>query len=302
MITLEKKQDKDFIILNITDPQLSNEEWAKGHKMRQILTHTVEELVARVKPDLITISGDLAWAGHHDSYKHLANLMDSFGVPWSPVWGNHDQQNGMEEVQYVVDMYRSSPYFSYEEGDSELGNGNYVIAIEEEGRIVLGLIMMDTHDRFPLEDGKECWGKVYPEQVDWYRKQVQLLKEKGCDETALITHIPIYAYRKAYDDAQSKEFVGFRGAQNEGICSCDIDDGMLDAILEMGTTKTILAGHDHVNNWMYSYCGVNFMYALKTGAGCYWDPSLNGGTVFRVTSSGISDVYHEFVTVSDIVE
>ena len=53
MKALNKQRDKDFKILNLTDTQLSNEEWAEGHKHRAILEYTLTELVERVKPDLI---------------------------------------------------------------------------------------------------------------------------------------------------------------------------------------------------------------------------------------------------------
>ena len=36
MITLKKNPEKDFIILNITDPQLGDPEWEDGHINRQI--------------------------------------------------------------------------------------------------------------------------------------------------------------------------------------------------------------------------------------------------------------------------
>ena len=37
-----------------------------------------------------------------------------------------------------------------------MGNGNYVIAIEEEGKIVEALIMMDSHDRVEyVREGRE---------------------------------------------------------------------------------------------------------------------------------------------------
>ena len=37
------------------------------------------------------------------------------------------------------------------------------------------------------------------------------------------------------------------------------------------------------------------VYALKTGAGCYWEPELNGGTVVKIGKDGVKDIYHEYV-------
>ena len=69
MIHLNKKAGRDFVILNLTDTQLSNEEWADGSQKRAILEYTVATLVGRIKPDLITVTGDLAWAGHTDVFQ-----------------------------------------------------------------------------------------------------------------------------------------------------------------------------------------------------------------------------------------
>ena len=42
MKVLKKAPNKDFTVLNLTDPQLSTEEWADGHLHRKILENTVK--------------------------------------------------------------------------------------------------------------------------------------------------------------------------------------------------------------------------------------------------------------------
>lgn len=328
MFILKKSPDRDFIVLNLTDTQLSDAEWAEGHQNRLILERTIHELVERVKPDLITITGDLAWAGHDHAYDMLGNLLDSFGITWAPVWGNHDNQNGSACIDAVAARYMQRKYCIYEKGDSAIGSGNYVIAIEEEGKIVEGLIMIDSHDRasYIAADGSEksAWAKLIPPQVDWYKAQVEALRSLGCEDTAIFMHIPFYAYRFAYKAAYAdsseearkaltvKDAVpgalcwnlGYEqssGVMYEGIGSYEADDGVFEAVKAAGTTTHVIVGHEHVNNFMIPYEGVKLIYALKTGAGCYWDPRLNGGTVIRISGEGIKSVVHEYVDVSDLV-
>ena len=50
MFTLEKKPGRDFVLLNLSDPQLATENWEEGNEARRILTGTVTELLERVKP------------------------------------------------------------------------------------------------------------------------------------------------------------------------------------------------------------------------------------------------------------
>lgn len=321
MITLKKTPGRDFIILNISDPQLGNEEWEENHQNRKILTSTMTELVNRVHPNLITVSGDLSWAGHTHAYRMLADFLDTFQIPWAPVWGNHDNQNGPEFIDSIVKEYLSHAYCVYEKGDSALGNGNYVIAIEENGKTVEGVIMMDSHDRMPYtnEAGEtsDAWAKLIPEQLVWYREQIKQLEKMGCTDTTMIMHIPIYAYRDAFAAAFHSDMDPYKitveesytgicwnegyknsfGVGYEGICSYPANDGVFDIIKELGSTKHVLCGHDHVNNWAVNYDGVQLIYSMKLGPGCYWNPALNGGTVLRVNSIGVAEIRHEYVKI-----
>lgn len=325
MKILQKFPDKDFVILNLTDPQLSDAEWAEGQTPRRVLEYTVNELVARTKPDLITVSGDLAWAGNHHAYDCLADLLDGCGVPWSFVWGNHDQQTGQAEVERVVERYLQRPLCLYERGDAALGNGNFVLLIEQEGQAVQALLMMDSHDREAVIDQngetQEAWAKLTAPQLAWYRQQVAALRDRGCRDAALLLHIPPHAYRLASEAALKDQEtrgevtiaesmtakpwnVGYGdsiGVQWEPICSYPSDDGVLATIKECGLTTHVLAGHDHRIATMISYEGIRWIYALKTGMGCYWTPALNGGTVLTVSENGLSDARYEYVDASSLL-
>ena len=326
MITLTKNPNKDFIILNLTDTQLSNDEWADGHNNRKILEYTITELVQRVKPDLITVSGDLAWAGNYHAYTMLAKFLEGFQTPWAFVFGNHDAQDGPEPVDKVATEYLTYPHCVFEKGDPALGNGNYVICIQENEKIVEALIMMDSHSQVPFvdKDGSQrnVWAKLIPAQIDWYKAQAQALKTMGCESSTLLLHIPIYAYetasKAAYKSTVSHADLTFEqskssdcwnagyeesvGVQYEGVSCYPAEDNVFAAIKEEGITSRVLCGHDHVNNWMINYDGVTLIYGLNTGAGCYWNPLLNGGTVLKVGAKGVYGVQHEFVDVSAFLE
>ena len=325
MKILRKNPSRDFTVLNLTDTQLSNEEWAEGHICRRILEHTVKELINRTSPDLITISGDLSWAGNDHAYDMLASFLDGFNIPWAPVWGNHDNQGGAEYIEKLADRYMTHPYCMYEKGDSTLGNGNYVILIKENDAPAKAIIMIDSHDREPYlnSDGNtsEVWARLLPHQITWLSDQLSYLRSIGCSDATLILHIPIYAYRKASNAAYRQDIIrkdvtidlsngnecwnegyeGSTGVEYEAISSYPEEDGVFDVLKKSKIVRHVLAGHDHVNNWMISYEGIKMIYGLKTGAGCYWNKLLNGGTVFKINSNGVYNVYHEYVDVSSII-
>ena len=319
MISLTKSPDRDFTVLNLTDPQLSDSEWKPGEKNREILVRTVTALAEKTQPDLITVSGDLAWAGHYEAYACLADFLESFGVPWAPVMGNHDNQGGPEAVDRAVAILTARSHCLWENGDPALGKGNYVIAVEQEGRPIHGILMMDSHDRKPWTDEKgetvSQWADLDPAQLAWYEETVGGLQARGVRETTLILHIPLYTYREAFRAAWKAEIDphsvspeesdrglcwndGYRdsvGVFYEGVGSYPADNGFFDRITALGSTKTVLAGHDHVNDFMIRYRGVRLIYALKTGAGCYWDPRLNGGTVLKISARGEASAVQCFI-------
>ena len=329
MITLQKSPNKDFKILNLADVQMGNNEWQVGHKFRAILDTTLDALYEKVKPDLVTLSGDQAWCGDYDSLETLASKLDTYGVPYALVWGNHDQEGGADKVIGAENTLKKHPLFLYESGPSELGFGNYIIAINEGNKPVHALIMMDSHDHahYYDKDGKEvfawgttpAWGKLYPEQLVWYKEQIEQLKAAGYPESTIIMHIPCYAYNTAFNasfkgettsitiaDSYKSEYwtdeaQGAFGVKYEGICSYPADEGAFDAISECNHTKTVLVGHDHKNCFSVPYKGVRLTFAVKTGAGCYWTPEMNGGTSLTVNSQGVITVEHNFVDVSNLL-
>ncbi len=323
MITLKKSPNKDFLILNLTDTQLVTEDWANDSINKNVLYYTIDKLVERVKPDLITVSGDIADSGEIPVYEKFAELMGSYNIPWAPVWGNHDNEYAAKYLDRVADIFLSSKHIAFEKGAPEMGMGNYVINVEEEGRTVFGLFMLDAHDKTTVKnekgEEKRVYAKILPCQLEWYEEQVKALNENGCKETAIITHIPCFGYRKAFAEAWNKDIDGKsltgkdsdrKDLWNDGykecsfgikmmpVCGHPYEDGVFEAIKRIGSTKTMLCGHDHYNNCITLYDGIRVGYSLKTGAGAMRQKGLNGGTVIRVGSNGVKDVYHENIDAS----
>lgn len=323
-VTFKKSPEKDFVILNLADTQMTDYEWAPGSVLRQIFIRTVEELVARVKPDLITFTGDLTYPNHLRSYDCTASYLDTLNIPWTVAWGNHDNQNGEDRVREIVARLRRHPYFVYCAGNPEFGNGNFVVKIAEGEKPVSAIFMVDSHNRDldPIlkDPEKPCYSRLRPNQIEWLKEMSGALKTEGFKDGAMLLHIPIYAYRNAFAEAfagrTTADVVSYEqslkpetwnegykdsiGVMHEAICSYVIEDNVMDALVESDFIKLVLCGHDHTNNFMINYRGIKLAYALKTGAGCYWQPVSNGGTVITIGSEGIKDIHHEFVNVDDL--
>lgn len=299
---LTKKAERDFVVLNLSDPQLSGRDWQENGWKIKLLRGTMDRLAAQCQPDLITVTGDITRGSDTDGYRYFGDWLEAYGVPWTFVFGNHDNQDGQETVSRQADRLMAYDHCLFEKGDPALGCGNYSLTISENGQPIYGLILMDTHDMVPYQmpDGtvKRKWAYLTAEQLEWYRAEIQRL---GPVPTALLMHIPFQAYdtafRAAWNPAFAPEkadprdssgcwnpgFEGCFGVAYEEVSAYPLDMGEADAIAAAGSTELVLVGHNHTNNFVVPYQGMRLAFAMKTGAGSYWDPRLNGGTVLRIS-------------------
>ena len=93
--TLEKDPERDFVILNITDVHLAD----IGERVKQgnETLKTLDALIRDVNPDLITVTGDIVCedATYH-SIRRFTDFMESFDLPWAPIFGNHDDEGNCD--------------------------------------------------------------------------------------------------------------------------------------------------------------------------------------------------------------
>ncbi len=298
-VIVKKQRGKDFIILNLTDIHFSDYDYRAFFAFES--TMTAKQLVRRVKPDLITVTGDIVCGDStHFSIQRFTNLMNSFGTPWAPVFGNHDGEANCDK-NHLADIMMQSPYCLMKKGDPEMGVGNYCIGIAHEKPdgtpdIVEALIMLDSHST-----------QANPTQVAWYSRVCDEINRYSDNnaEIAAFFHVPLAQYRYAYDelfDAQNKVWkngCGGYGDCFEKIC-CEydsdgipVDRGLFEAIKKSGTTKHVICGHEHMNDFSVLYKGIRLTYTLKIGFGSGFQKGFNGGTVITVGENGIKRITHK---------
>ena len=200
-VVLEKEEGKDFVVLNLTDIQISDGEDFYAHY--EYAKELINKLVAEQKPDLITLTGDNAW--DTVSYVELVNFIDSRGIPWAPVMGNHDGQGCMSEFWCAYLFYKADNCL-WKFGPKDMGYGNYIINIKEGDEIVHTIFMMDTHDNVDYTDknGKQIKGydHLWENQFSWYEWAVKGIEavEGKTVESSIFMHIPVYEVKTVWND------------------------------------------------------------------------------------------------------
>lgn len=299
MVTLKKDRDRDFVILNLTDLHFGDYDYRRFTAWGVIFT--AKQLVKRFKPDLITVSGDIVCTDSTVySVQRFTDLMESFGVPWVPVFGNHDDE-GNCDLQYLADVMRKGPHCILRKGPASMGVGNYVVGIaEDDGRggekLVEALVMMDSHH-----------AACNAEQVEWFAWAAQGLRRLGGDvEITTMMHIPLAQYQYGFDeqwDGEKKTWKsgsGAAGTCGEKVCCArdadgvPVDNGLFAQIKKAGG-RYVFCGHDHLNNFSLVYDGVRLTYMMKIGRASGFSPFLNGGTRIVVGSGGIVRISDESV-------
>lgn len=326
--TLQKEPGKDFKILNLADIQYND---VMDTFERSYTEETIRTLIEQEKPDLITLTGDQVWAAFQkQSQKDLIKLIDSFGIPWAPVFGNHDGE-GNADKNWLADRYMEAENCLFKKGPNNIGGvGNYIVNIMEGDKIVQSLIMIDsgtsrnysaiaeeqkmyekainheTQEYILNDDGSvktDAFGTSYDfiseSQIAWYKWAVEgAAKINGgkAPESIAFFHIALPEFYNAYiqwKDSGYDSKIGF-GKKRENVCCPSVNTGMFDVMKELGSTKNVVVGHDHINNYSVLYEGIRLTYGLKTGDRCYANDDLNGGTVLTITDNGVK-TDHKFV-------
>lgn len=175
------------------------------------------------------------------------------------------------------------------------------------------------------KDGFKAVGTKYDyikkNQIEWYEwvvKGVTKINNDVVVQSSAYFHIPLPEFNLAYaiyekeleakygtiKDEKGNYTIDGResingnfGLNREGICSPYYNSGFFDKMLELGSTKDIIVGHDHVNNSSIVYKDVRLTYGLKTGDGCYWDNSgtVSGGTIITINNVGKTTTEHKYL-------
>lgn len=296
--TVEKNRE-DFKILMFTDTQL----WANLGKNKECYEQ-MDALVEKTQPDLITLPGDVLSAmSSRFSINNFIKHMESYGVPWAPVYGNHDNEIPSNSLNWQTEKYVAADHCLMQKGPSNLyGCGNYVINIVENGNPVYSIFMLDNgrYTEYTDEETNETYTKeIYMgyEQIAWYEWNVKGIAEATGKTVPSMTfsHFAQPEFREAVEKYGVKDENDIYTIPEEygfGYCqylpgAAPVNSGFVEKCKELGSTKYIFCGHDHENNASISYDGITYTYGLKTGPSPVpWNYAKEtGGTLITATGS-----------------
>jgi 3',5'-cyclic AMP phosphodiesterase CpdA len=293
------------------------------------------------KPDLVVFTGDQLTSASRtpdDVRKAIDNIVrpvDERRIPWLVAFGNHDEdhtpRSGLDEAS-MLRIYMSYPYNvnrAGPEGITGTGNMNLLVRGHHSDDPVFAVWAIDSGRYAPAkiagqvleEDALLGWGWmptwdwIKHDQVSWYtRTSEKLERENGRKIPSLMFfHIPLQEFRTMYDnDAYKRAHPelglipqhGVVGERNEDECPGPFNSGLFAAVLERGDVRGIFVGHDHVNDYVGNYFGIQLGYSANSGFATYGlggpeNHRMRGARVFQIDERDPAKVVTRMVRAID---
>jgi len=261
----------------------------------------IGQVIERYDPDFIIMTGDNTY-GEFDDYGeqflHLISFMDSFEIPWAPVFGNHDNESNMG-VDWQCDQFEASEYCLFKQRELT-GNGNYSVGLTQDGELKRVFYMLDSNgcgamSAISLANGHSKTSAGFgDDQIEWYSESMEELIEAYPEtKLSMAFHIQISVFENAFkqygynastiqsnpidldtlETAQAVGDFGYIGRAPKG--PWDYNHKVWNTILEYGV-DSVFVGHEHCNSASISYQGVRLTYGQKSSTFDRYNSNANG--------------------------
>lgn len=297
--TLRFGDDGKFTILQFADIQ-------DGYPLMTITKKLLQDTLAKVQPDLVVLTGDNISGGSTNTkvitraaINEFMSIFEKAGVPTAAVFGNHDDESEFADKDFQMSVYESYDCFvGYNEGDSIPGVGTYNIpVVSSDGTRIAFNIWMTDSGTYNTENDLGGYACTTKEQIAWYVEKSNELKAlNGGNPVPSINFqhiiVPEIFDALAECEAGTPESIsrgdkyltlpeGVEGHLHESPCPPNYNNGQFAAFKQQGDVLATVSGHDHVNNFVVPYEGIDIVNTPGVGFSSYNDETV-GSRVFVI--------------------
>ena len=298
---VEVPAGRDPVVLQLTDTQLIDSAQARSSLSQSYKDHWatdrlddlcfnyLDEIIAAANPDYIIITGDLVHGMYDDkgtSLLALIEYMESKKIPWSPIFGNHDNESAMG-ADWQCEQFAKAEYCVFEQKTLS-GNSNYSVGLAQDGELLRVFYMLDTNAVDDPSEASLANGHTFsnycgakPDQIAWCLEQVEQVRRYAPKtEISIACHIQPKVFEEAYfvkygwslqenkpniniDLYEGKEEGDFGYIGKQLIGGWDHDKAFFNAMKGYGL-DSIFVGHVHYNTASVVYQGVRLHYGVKS--------------------------------------
>lgn len=273
--SLQFKSNGELKILQLTDMHLRPD-------MPQEVVKTMDRMDYMVRmesPDYIVLTGDFIWGTPaRPVLKSLLDRLDSYGIPYSLVYGNHDREQDIPVGEMSSMISEAKGSINPLAGNGTLADFRLpVLASDGSGKEMADLYLMDSND-YTLIKAAGRYGYFRPEQVSWLRSECEAATARNAGKNVpslAFFHIPLPEYKNAWD---LKRY-GTIGIKGEETASPELNTGMFEAMRSSGNVFGVFCGHDHNNNFIANFCKIALAYGQYCGDNVVYNDLHHGARV-----------------------
>ncbi len=300
-----------------------------GKVYNKKLKRDFDAMVEYIKPDLVLFSGDVfdidAELRTEEEIRafldEIMEILEKNNIPWANVYGNHEREGALpnKELQPIFESY---PNCVSKSGPADIrGTGFHVLPIRsgDGDDIVFNVWGMDSgctvdicdyeHPNYveadivmknPLINGKGYDNPNF-DQVVWYYTSSKMLEEHAGHKIPgiMYLHIPLPEHNVI---AKNPEVCGMVGEKREGIACSELNHGLFAACLVRGDVKGIFVGHDHVNDFCGTYCGIKLGFNAAMAYDEYNADDMRGCRIFEISENDPWNFETSVIHAKDVVE
>ncbi len=322
-----KFKNGKFRIMQIADVQ-------DTQNTSQATIRFIREALKIAKPDLVVFTGDqVKGYGFYlmggDNRKKVTECINKFlvpldetGIPFTFVFGNHDDQAFSISKKEQFDIYKSHENcVAYNADDRIDGFCNHNLEIkDEDGKTKLNVYLVDSLTA--TLDGT-C-DHVHENQLEWYKNTRDRLKEENGNyvPSVVFQHIPVNeiyellvevpkgtpnsarGYRewegKYFSVNPKKVITDDRSFIGETPSVPKENGGQFDVMNEKGDVFLMLFGHDHNNSFIGEHNGMKMGYTQGCGFNVYGPGKKRGVRLIDFDENNPADFKSTTLTVEDL--
>lgn len=312
---IEVEENRDVKVLQLTDTEIIDSMQKRTSDRLVGLQYTmwlpqnmemkcfqyIREAIERVEPDFIIITGDVIYGEFDDngtSMEAFIEFMESFKIPWAPVFGDLDNQSA-KGANWQCDVLEAAKYCCFKRGDTD-GNGNYSVGIRQGSELVRVFYMMDSNTcnrAYEPEKNHVTTSLGFtPGQGEWLYNRLSRMEEllEGKEvKSSLCFHLPTDDVRIVNEKYSSKR-IPF--TINENVKGDEGDFGSMEEefaatipspviagktfinLLKEFHVDSVFMGHYHKISTSVMYEGIRWTFGLKSSAYESYIEERLGGT------------------------
>ncbi len=283
----------------------------------------MNESLDKYKPDLVVYLGDNTVAdGYDNQYQAIKTITEpcvTRNVPFAVVFGNHDQQTGVEKEE-LLKIYQSFGCLTYDDDPAVYGCGNCNLPIlsSDGSKTAYNLWFIDSGSSNP-DESVGGYDYVREDQIKWYETKAAELKARNGGETVPAVNFQHIVIPEVYNLMYSKipfgikrfNYMGknffpvprpfsFKGVVLEPPCPPYVADGQADSWVSVGDIKAAFFGHDHINSYTTNYNGIDITSVPSVGCAAYSNEIVRGAGLITLDENNLDKVDYRVIHMYDM--